>query len=135
MGPGDRRGQGSFEVVIRVRDLERARTLYRRLGFVEVDVDEGRACRLRCGDSVLVLRDRAWAGSPERDELTTHGPRGGGVVLSVAVRDVDEVLAYWLEEGMLIVAGPQRSRGGRVFHGLDHDGYELRVQGPDVGQA
>jgi catechol 2,3-dioxygenase-like lactoylglutathione lyase family enzyme len=124
---------GTLEVTMRVRNLKRSRALYRRLGFVEEDVDDGHACRLRRGDVLLVLTDRASkTDAPQRQEPATNAPRGGGVVLTVVVRDIDAVLAYWQEEGMLVVTGVHQGRTGRVFHGLDHDGYELRIEESDA---
>lgn len=116
-------------VTLRVASLPRTRALYRRLGFAEVAVDDVSVSRLRRGDVVVVLTDRAPAtGDPQREVLAAKGPRGGGVVFTVVVDAIDEVLAYWQEEGMLVVTPMHQGRIGRVFHGLDHDGFEFRIE-------
>jgi predicted enzyme related to lactoylglutathione lyase len=116
-------------VTLRVRSLPRSRALYRRLGFAETAVDEVGVARLRRGDVVVVLTDRTPAtAGPQREEVAAEGRRDAGIVFTVVVTDIDDVLAYWQEEGMLVVTPMHRGRAGRVFHGRDHDGYEFRIE-------
>jgi len=126
----------TVELKIRVRDLDRSRAVYRRLGLVELAAGRADVCRFRCGDVVLVLTHRGSRGADaDRGGPAGTGLRGGGPLLTVVVRDLDEILAYWLEEGMLVVSGPEGTVTGRAFHGLDHDGNEIRIEAAPTASA
>jgi len=125
----------TVELQIRVRDLERSRAVYRRLGLVELATGRANVGRFRCGDVVLMLTDRGSGGAEAHRGAPAGRGLGGGPLLTVVVRDIDEVLAYWLEEGMLVVSGPHGAAAGRVFHGLDHDGHEIRIEAAPTASA
>jgi len=122
-------GQPSdLAVTIHPRDRMRSLALYRRLGFRAVGAPDEQVCRLEHAGVELVLADRSVDDEPGSGEDSARVRRSGGARVTVRVRDLDEVLAYWQEEGMLVVTPVHQGRTGRVFHGLDYDGYEVRIE-------
>jgi lactoylglutathione lyase len=123
-------GVGQLKIGLRVRNLDRSVALYRRLGFKEVPNNEKSQRLLAFGDAWLVLSERSAKGDhpDERGERLKNSTPGSGVVLTIPTHDLNALLGYWTEEGMLVISALVPGEPDRAFHGLDPDGYELRFE-------
>jgi uncharacterized glyoxalase superfamily protein PhnB len=120
-----------FRVGLRVRDVTEAAAFYEGLGFEQagsVSDPDGRPVMviLRRGDFQLLVD--ALTGMPfpdsDRERMTRAGPRGLGVVIGVAVDDVDATAEYCRTAGCTVTTDPVDAPWGeRYLECLDPYGY------------
>ncbi|MGK5629471.1 VOC family protein [Streptomyces sp. URMC 123] len=121
-------GEKQVKVGLRVRDLDRSRDLYLRLGFREIPNDDKPTLRyLTYGRTWVILSDMYAHGyeRPEEAEAVRKGPRGLGFVLALPTPDLDRAYAVWRSEGLPVITEPEDTEWARIFTGLDPDGYEI----------
>ena len=116
-------------VTLGVRDLERSRAFYERLGWVRSGRSAADVAFFQAGGMVLALWSRASLAADAG--LTDDGKGFAGITLSHNVRerdDVDTVLA----EAVAVGARPLRPArdmewGGRAGHFADPDGFVWEI--------
>lgn len=120
------------QVYLMVRDVDESRAFYREtLGFEVADRAERRV-KLRTGECTLVLEQDF---TPET--LSSFGlsppsdPRGEGVIVVLAVPDVDAVYDRVRADGLEVHCEPRDVDWGRRLFLLDDpDGYTLEISQP-----
>jgi uncharacterized glyoxalase superfamily protein PhnB len=128
----------SLRAGLRVANVPAAIRFYRGLGFEEVGTVPAPGggpvfAILKQGDSLLLVD--ALEGMPfpdtERERQLKHGPRGLGVVLGLAVDDLDATYRYCTTAGCTITCEPmEEAWGDRIFSCLDPFGYEWEFSHP-----
>jgi uncharacterized glyoxalase superfamily protein PhnB len=132
-----------FRVGLRVADVPAAGRFYGGLGFDEVG-----SVPNPDGEPVFAILERgevklmvdALVGMPfpdsERERAIQAGPRGLGVVIGLAVDDLEATYAYCAASGCEITCEPMdEAWGDRVFACLDPFGYEWEFSRPIADMA
>ncbi|MFE6690194.1 VOC family protein [Streptomyces sp. NPDC057743] len=117
-----------LKVGLRVRDLDASCGLYRKLGFKQVPHTSYPGIRyLTFGHTWLILSGLFIHSdhTAVRDQAARTGPLGNGLVLTVPTRNLQALHALWCAEGLPVTLEPADAPWGRIFMGLDPDGYEL----------
>ncbi len=119
-------------ITLGVRDLDRARDFYQRLGWHGQEVEE--TVFLQAGGSALVLwgRDKlAQDSGVEESGAASDSPRFGGIVLAQNVRSSDEVDAVLHEAqqagGTITKPAAETFYGGYAGCFADPDGHLWEV--------
>jgi uncharacterized glyoxalase superfamily protein PhnB len=124
--------QAPLRVGIRVSDVTAAMAFFGGLGFEPVgsvpSPDGAPVFAILAKGGSLLMVD-AIEGMPfpdsDRERQVKAGPRGLGVVIGLAVDDVDAAHAYFVEQGCAITCEPmEEAWGDRVFMAIDPFGYE-----------
>ncbi|OZM70275.1 glyoxalase [Amycolatopsis antarctica] len=124
-------GAKQLKVGLRVGDMDRSCTLYRKVGFKEIPEEQQPGMRyLTYGHTWLMLSGRFDHGyhHDERGNLTRQGPLGYGFVLVVPTTDIDAMRELWRREELPVTLEPEDTGWARIFYGLDPDGYEVMFE-------
>ncbi|WP_336049104.1 VOC family protein [Streptomyces sp. CA2R101] len=111
-----------------MRDLDTSCALYLRLGFKQIPNTTYPGIRyLTFGHTWLILSDLLNHGyhNAGRERAATTGPLGSGFVLTIPTKDLQAVHSLWQNEGLPVTLEPENAPWGRIFMGLDLDGYEV----------
>ncbi|WP_274911021.1 VOC family protein [Streptomyces sp. WZ-12] len=111
-----------------MQDLDASCLLYRKLGFKQIPNTTYPGIRyLTFGHTWLILSGMFDHGNHNavREQAARTGPLGNGFVLTVPTKNLHTIHNLWRVERLPVTLEPADAPWGRIFMGLDPDGYEL----------
>lgn len=139
-------GEPPVRLALRVDDVAAATALYQDLGFVlvgDVPGPDGAVVMAILRRGPLHLLVDALVGMPfpdsARERSTRTGPRGLGVVIGIAVDDVDEAAGRCRAAGCVVTTGPVDAPWGERYvefedpYGYGWKFFTVRADAPDDG--
>ncbi|MFB7629437.1 VOC family protein [Streptomyces sp. NPDC056149] len=111
-----------------MQDLDASCLLYRKLGFKQIPNTTYPGIRyLTFGHTWLILSGMFNHGNHNavREQAARTGPLGNGLVLTVPTKNLHTIHNLWRVERLPVTLEPADAPWGRIFMGLDPDGYEL----------